>query len=190
MTKAAAKAKVATKVAALALALFVLGLSATAVSAQWAPTSATFVFAAPVDKSNCETITAWNDSTDETGTICLNQADSFGGYGSYINIPYQLGFLNGGDLAGCDPIVWGAKNYTTGDGTHAGDTFTVHGSTTCPYYTDEYGASVSHFLDGFSVDVNYLVVRRPPVCYGRRCFRLLTSVVTGGSGEATQVPAS
>jgi hypothetical protein len=172
--------------AVLTLALFVLG--ATAVSAQWAPTSATFVFAAPIDKSNCETITAFNDSTDETGTICLSQGDSLGGYGSYINIPYQLGFLNGGDLAGCDPIVWGAKNYTTGDGTHAGDTFTVHGSTTCPYYTDEYGASVSHFLAGFNVDANYLVVRRR-FCYRGRCFYYLTNILTGGSGEATQVPA-
>jgi hypothetical protein len=172
------------KKAVLALALFVVG--GNAVSAQLAPTSATFTFSGGM--GTCQP-TVYNGDPTLNGWICLNQGDPIGGYGSYLDVPFQLGFLNNGYLAGCNTITWDPKVFTIGNGSHNGDAFTVHGSTTCPYYTDEYGASVSHFLDGFSVDANYTVLQHRS-CNRGRCITYFTNVLLGGNGEATQVPAS
>ena len=110
-------------------------LFATTVHGQNAPPPpATFTFG---PTTACSAIVL-NDDQNLTGTICPYQGDPSGGYGSFIDVPYQLGFLNNGYLAGCDPMVWGQKTFaqrpdgTTGDGTQAGDTFTQPAATTCP----------------------------------------------------------
>jgi hypothetical protein len=158
---------------------------------------ATFVKAQPGDVVRSATftfnsnsaITSWNGSDlanppypYEMGSVSLQTA--FGGsYGSAIDVPWQLGFLNNGFLNPCDSIVWEAKKWVTGDGTHAGDTFTVSGSTTCPYFTGEYGpdSPSANLLDGFSVTALY-VVRQQRTCSRYRCYTYFVNVLQGGAG--------
>lgn len=155
-----------------------------AAKAQAPPANFTFGPGAP-----CSAITSWNGVADaypqDMGAICLNQGDLYGGYGSYIDVPWQLGFLNNGYLAGCDQIAWQPKVFTIGDGTHAGDAFTVAGSTTCPYYTGEYGGVSDNLLDGFSVVASYTVVQRK-TCGRYGCHTYLSNVLTGGTGTVTE----
>jgi hypothetical protein len=147
--------------------------------------SASFTFG---PGATCSTITSLNGApTEQSAGICLHQGDPLGGYGSFIDVPFELGFLNEGYLAGCDPIAFGPKVYTLGDGTHAGDKFTVSGSTTCPYYTGEYGAYLDsdHRLDGFSVTANY-IISTSRVCGRFGCHTYLTTTLTGGTGEVVE----
>jgi len=112
---------------------------------------------------------------------------SFGG----IDVPFQLGYLNNGMLEPCDPMVWQPKVWTIGDGVtlHDGDAYTVSGSTTCPYFTGEYGPNYppppaqpsTNLLDGFSVTANYVLVKHVSCRYGR-CFTSYTNLLQGGSG--------
>jgi hypothetical protein len=101
----------------------------------------------------------------------------------------KLGFLNSGDLGDCLKITnWGPRVFTSGDGKHAGDTFTVSGSTTCPYYTGEYGGASNNLLDGFSVVASY-VVKQNKSCGNGHCIYYFTYPLTGGTGtvqETTQ----
>jgi hypothetical protein len=179
------------KKAALALALFVVGGNAVSVQ-QFVPTSATFSFTAPTHNAVCEVITSWNGVPNaypqDMGAVCFNGDN---GYGSSLFVPSELGFLNNGFLSPCDAIAWDPKNFTLGDGTHSGDLFSVHGSAACPYFVDEYGADVSHFLVSFTVDANYQVVIK--TVYSPRSHRYVSTLgyaLLGGSGEVTQVPAS
>jgi hypothetical protein len=175
-------------------ALVVLAsLSAIPAAAQihFEPTSATFAFGGGT--AACQPITEWNGVPNaypyDMGSICLTSGDGRGSYGSFLGIPNELGFLNNGLLEGCDPIAWDPKIYTIGDGKHAGDTFTQHGVTTCPYYTDEYGIDVSHFLDGFSADTTYVVVL-VRVYVPRKGYQYVPSPrLAGGTGTATQIVA-
>lgn len=133
----------------------------------------------------CSSITSWNGDPnafpEDRGSICLGQGDPYGGYGSSIDVPFQLGFLNNGYLAGCNPLAWGPKTFTIGNGTHNGDAFTVAGSTTCPYYTGEYGGASDYLLAGFSVVAHYTVVQHRS-CYRGHCITYFSNVLQGGTG--------
>jgi hypothetical protein len=139
----------------------------------------------------CSTITSWNGNPNaypyEMGGICLSQGDPSGGPGSYIDVPFQLGFLNNGYLADCNSIAWQSKVFTQGDGTHAGDSYTIAGSTTCPYYTGEYGTyqDSNNRLDGFNVVASY-TIQQFRSCSRYGCHYYLKSVLTGGTGEVVE----
>src|SRR5580700_234601 len=139
------------------------------VQAQAVPSSDTFTFNG---STPCSAITSWNGDptaySEDRGTICLTQGGTGGGYGSAIEVPFQLGFLNNGYLSPCDPITFGPKVWTKGDGTHDGDTFTLSGSTTCPYFTGEYGGTSDNLLDGFSVVADYTHVAHSYYYHGRK----------------------
>lgn len=161
--------------------VFVLAVLSFAVSAkaQTVVLSNNFTFAAG---SPCSAVTY---DTGGIGTICLNQGDTYGGYGSFLDVPFQLGYLNNGYLS-CDPLVWQPKLWSIGDGTHNGDVFSVAGITTCPYYTGEYGTDFNsnNRLEGFSVIANYTVVEHRS-CYRGRCINYFTNVLQGGTGTVT-----
>ncbi len=165
-----------------------LVLSAPSAKAQTVVLSDNFTFNGTTP---CSSITSWNGNPNaypqDMGGICLNQGDSYGGYGSFLDVPFQLGFLNNGYLAGCNPLAWGAKTFTIGDGTHNGDAFTVAGNTTCPYYTGEYGGASNNLLVGFNVVASYTVVQHRS-CNRGRCITYFTNVLQGGTGtvEETQ----
>jgi uncharacterized protein YceK len=168
------------------LLLFVaLTLSGVSAKAQTVVLSDTFTFNGTIP---CSTITSLDGSTagypNSIGTICLNQGDPSGGYGSFLDVPFQLGYLNNGYLS-CDPLAWQPKLWTLGDGTHNGDTFSVTGSTTCPYYTGEYGGSSNNLSIGFSVVANYTVVEHRS-CYRGRCINYFTNILQGGTGTVTE----
>jgi hypothetical protein len=140
----------------------------------------------------CESITSWNGDSNafpnEMGGICLHQVDPLTGLaGSYIDVPFQLGFLNNGYLAGCNVISWQTKVFTLGDGTHAGDTYTTAGSTSCPYYTGEYGTyqDSNQRLDGFNVVADY-TMKQFRTCGRYGCHNYLQPVLTGGTGEVVE----
>jgi hypothetical protein len=182
----------------LALAVLFVAVAAQA-QAQNPPPPANFTFAGTPILPNgtmnpCSNILTWNGSDPanppypyEMGAVCLHQGDSSGGYGSYLDVPFQLGFLNNGYLAGCNPLAWGAKVFTIGDGTHNGDAFVVPGTTTCPYYTGEYGTyeNSNNLLVGWSVVASYTVVKRTS-CNRGRCVTYFTNVLTGGSGTVQE----
>src|SRR5215472_12021457 len=119
---------------AIALAIAILGLASftAAQDRSQGGFSDTFVF----DRNS--QITSWDGSDPsappypgDMGAVSLRT--SFGGsYGSAIDAPFQLGYLNNGFLAPCDPLTLGPKVWTIGDGTNIGDTFTQYGATTCP----------------------------------------------------------
>ena len=165
------------------LALLVVGLFAVPARAQTIVLSATFTFGSTV---TCSNITSWNGGStaypEDMGSICPNQGDLYGGYGSFLDVPWQLGFLNNGYLAGCNPLTNGQKTFTSGDGTHNGDTFTWPASTTCPYYTTAGGLSV-----GFSIVGSFTVAKHQSCRYGR-CITWFTNVLNSGTGivEETQ----
>jgi hypothetical protein len=98
--------------------LALLAESAPSARAQTVVLSDDFTFSGT---SPCSSVTSWNGDPNaypyEMGSICLNQGDSYGGYGSFLDVPFQLGFLNNGYLAGCNPLSWGPKAFTIGDGT-------------------------------------------------------------------------
>jgi hypothetical protein len=178
------------RLAVLSALLFV----AVAAQAQTPPPPAEFTFAGTPPLPNgttpaCSAITSWNgDSTiypEDRGAICLYQGSPSGGYGAYLSVPWQLGFLNNGFLEGCDPLKWDSKVFTIGNGTHAGDAFTVAGSTTCPYYVCEYGCATSDYLVGWSVVASYTVIQRKSCNLGR-CVTYLTNVLTGGTGTVEE----
>src|ERR1700675_1067051 len=164
------------------------------VQAQQLPPSADFVFAGdPLTPAGtiqpCSGITAWNGDTQayaqDMGSICLHQGDLYGGSGSYLDVPWQLGFLNNGYLAGCNALTWDARIFSIGDGTHPGDAFTQAGSTTCPYYTGEYGGDSDNILVSWSVVASYTVVQRRS-CSRYRCTTYLTNVLLGGTGTVQE----
>lgn len=164
------------------LALLVVG--ACTLRAQSVTKSATFTFGSPAP---CAAITVWNGVPaaypEDMGTICPNQGDPSGGYGSFLSVPFQLGFLNNGYLAGCNPLTWGQKTFTTGDGTHAGDAFTQPAITSCPYYTGEYGNP--GLSVGWSIVANFTVVKRT-YCGRYGCHSFLSNVMTGGTGAVQE----
>ena len=185
------------KIALLIVAVFLCAVSVKAQTVR----SDTFLFAAPsTPTATCEQITSW-DGTDpaippypyDMGSICLSTGDGAPtSPGSGIFVPFQLGYLNNGDLAGCDAIVWQPKVWVAGDGTHAGDKYTISGSTTCPYYTGEYGpdSPSAHLLDGFSVVADYTMVQKRACPRFRPCYYYLVGVLQGGEGvvEETELP--
>jgi hypothetical protein len=134
--------------------------------------SATLTFGAP-GSSNCSRITEWNGVTnaypEDMGEVCFNFYPNF--Y-SGILIPWQLGFPNNGFLPTCEPTVWGAKTYTKGNGTQAGDTFSQTMTATCPY-------NVTLEVTGS------FVVEQITHCYYRRCFTTYANVLESGSGTVT-----
>ena len=169
------------------LALLVVG---TTLSAQSVVKSATFTFGSPASSTaTCFPITSWNGVPDaypeDMGAMCPNQGDPNGGYGSFLDVPFQLGFLNNGYLAGCNPLTWGQKTFTTGDGTHAGDAFTQPAITSCPYYTGEYGGSSNNLSVGWSIVANFTVVKHT-YCGRYGCHSFLSNVLTGGTGMVSE----
>jgi hypothetical protein len=172
------------RLATLILAL--VGLCPIVVGAQ----AGTVVLSATFTFDSSSAITVWNDVPnaypEDMGAVSLNSAFG-GGFGSSLDVPFQLGFLNNGYLADCNPLAWGQKTYTVGDGTHNGDAFTVSGSTTCPYYTGEYGTyeNSDNLLVGWSAVANYTMVQHKS-CYRGRCITYFTSVLQGGNGVVTE----
>jgi hypothetical protein len=136
-------------------------------------------------------ITEWNSVPNaypyDMGSVSL--LSSFGGsYGSAIDVPSELGYLNNGFLAPCDPMVFSLKVWTIGDGTHIGDAFTQHSTTTCPYFTGEWGTYLNsnNRLDGFSVDASYVYVKGPRTCPRfKPCYYPVVVTLAGGSGTVT-----
>jgi len=182
------------------LTFALLALSATISNAQTVVKSHTFAFTGPVPANAlCDQITSWDGSDPayppypgDMGAICLYSGDGAPtSPGSGLYTPYALGYLNNGDLAGCDSIVWGPKVWTVGDGTHTGDKYSISGSTTCPYYTGEYGPNSpsAHLLDGFQVTANYTITKRVSCRYSR-CFTSYLATLLGGTGvaEETELP--
>jgi hypothetical protein len=137
----------------------------------------------------CSAITTWNGNPNaypgDMGAICLAQGDAEGGGGSYLDVPWQFGFLNNGYLAGCDPIAWGSKTFTIGNGTHVGDAYTMAGTTACPYYTGEYGGASDNLAVGFSVTASYVVGTKCNY-YRGRCIPYFVNVLQGGSGTVVE----
>lgn len=173
------------KLSSLLVLAFTLLLAVSA-KAQTVSFSDTFAF------NNNSQITSWNGSDPanppypyEMGAVSLNSSFG-GGYGSAIDVPFQLGYLNNGYLSPCNPIAFGAKVWTKGDGTHTGDTFSVSGSATCPYFTGEYGnyENSNNRLDGFSVTANYIRTAHTACRYGR-CTTYYTDTLQGGTGTVT-----
>lgn len=177
----------------LAGSLFIFSFAIGA-SAQTVTKSDTFTFTTGAVISryalppSCGAITEWDGVTnaypEEMGGVCLSIP---GGYGASIDVPFQLGYLNDGYLSPCDPISnWSAKTFTLGDGTHNGDVFTVTGSTTCPYFTGEYGTDYNsnNRLEGFSVTASYTVFKYAS-CYRGRCSTMTEYFLTGGTGMVT-----
>jgi hypothetical protein len=173
------------KRALLAVAVL-LSFVAVSAKAQTLSFSDAFVF------NSASQITSWNGSDPanppypgEMGYVSLNRSFG-GGYGSAIDVPFQLGFLNNGYLSPCDPIAFGPRKWTIGDGTHSGDTFNVSGSTTCPYFTGEYGTydNSNNRLDGFSVTASYVRTVHTSCRYGR-CTTYYTDTLQGGTGIVT-----
>lgn len=167
------------KRAILGLAMLVFG--ATAAQAQL---SNNFAFDAT------GAITEWdgvpNAYPEDMGGVKLTPIT--GGYGSGIDVPWQLGYLNNGFLEPCNPITWGAKVWTKGTGSSIGDTFTVHGVTTCPDFTGEYGTGYNsnNRLEGFSVDANYKLAQGNRVCPRYRpCYYQVINALQGGTGTVT-----
>jgi hypothetical protein len=164
------------------LALFVMGITVST-KAQTITRSATFTFGSPAP---CSNITSWNgvaNAYPDMGGICPYQGDTYGGYGSFLDVPFQLGFLNNGYLAGCNPLTWGQKTFTNGDGTHAGDTFTQPAVTNCPYYTGEYGdPSLSV---GWSIVGSFAVVSHT-YCGRYGCHTFLSTVLKSGTGVVVE----
>lgn len=154
------------------------------------PHSDTFTFAGLAGNATCSDILSWDGVTDaypeDMGAICLNQGDPGGGFGSFVDVPFQLGYLNNGYLAGCNAITFGPKVFSIGDGTHTGDAFSISGSTTCPGYTGEWGNYLdsNNRLDGFNVTANYTVAKRTS-CYRGRCTTFYTNTLQGGTGVVT-----
>lgn len=146
--------------------------------------SATFTFGGNSNGQGCVDNTSWNgDSTtyaQDMGAICFNQADPDSGptNASYLDVPWQLGFPNNGFLDSCNGLSWGPKRYTTGDGTHTGDSYTESASTTCPYQ------STPTQTVGFSFTATYSIVKHQSCRYGR-CFTWYVSTLLGGSGTVT-----
>jgi hypothetical protein len=170
----------------LAAVVMLLGLAGVS-RAQTVVRSDTFEF------DRTQAIISWDGSNPadppypyEMGSISLNSALG-GGYGAGIDVPWQLGYLNNGFLQACNPIAFGPKVWTIGDGTQTGDAFNVSGSTTCPYYTGEYGpdSPSANLLDGFSVTANYTVIKHVSCRYGR-CITYYSNVLQGGTGTVQE----
>lgn len=171
----------------LILAVIVmLSLFAVQVRAQTVVLSDTFAF------DNNSQITSWNGSDPanplypgEMGAVSLTSSFG-GGYGSAIDVPWQFGFLNNGYLSPCNPIVFGPKTWTAGNGTHSGDVYNVSGSTTCPYFTGEYGNDYNseNRLDGFSVTATYVHTVHTS-CSRGRCVNYFIDTLQGGTGTVT-----
>jgi hypothetical protein len=164
------------------LALLTLSVPLCAQNLTFYPRTDTFVF----DKAG--EITSWDGSDSANPPYpysmgSVNLSSPFPG----IDIPFQLGYLNNGFLQPCDPIAWEAKVWVIGDGTHKGDTYTLSGSTACPYFTGEYGASGNSYniADSFSVVATY-VRNFIKTCGHGHCIVLPKDTLSGGTGVAQQ----
>ena len=171
----------------IALAVLALSLLAVSAKAQAVPASDTFTF------NSSSQITSWNGSDPanppypyEMGAVSLTSSFG-GGYGSAIDVPFQFGFLNNGYLSPCNPIAFGPKTWIVGNGTHSGDVYSVSGSTTCPYFTGEYGNydNSNNLLDGFSVVATYVHTGHTSCRYGR-CITYYIDVLRDGTGTITE----
>jgi len=118
----------------------------------------------------------------QMGGVILNNVGISG-----IDVPFQLGYLNNGFLEPCNPAAWGVKTWTIGDGTNAGDTYTVSASTTCPYFTGEYGnyENSNNRLDGFSITATYVRTFKR-TCGRYRCVTFPVDTLQGGTGTITE----
>jgi hypothetical protein len=167
------------------LAVLAMLMCAVGAKGQAVPSSDTFTFGGST--STCASITSWNGDPNiyalDRGAVCLHSSVG-GGYGSAIEVPFQLGFLNNGFLVPCDPFTF-TKAWTSGDGTHDGDTFTLTGATTCPYFTGEYGGYSDNLLDGFSVVASYTHVAHSYYYRGRK-YTYFTDVLEGGTGMVSE----
>jgi hypothetical protein len=138
----------------------------------------------------CASITAWNGIPNaypqDMGGVCLgNSGSPYAPLSASLSAPWQLGFLNNGDLAACAEMTFGPKVFSVGDGTHVGDVYTLVGSTSCPYYTGEYGGASDNLTVGFSVVASYVIGTKCNY-YRGRCVPVLISVLEGGTGTVTE----
>ena len=170
-----------------ALSLLFLLMSTAMFAQTFSPRTDTFVF------NNQSAITSWDGSDPANppypygmGAVCLTSICG-GGYGSGIEIPFQLGYLNNGFLSPCNALTFSGKTWVIGDGTHNGDTYVITGSTLCPYFTGEYGTSGNSYniLDGFSVSVKY-VRNFQRLCGRTGCHLFPVDMLQSGTGVAQQ----
>lgn len=133
--------------------LLLASLSATAVSAQ----TATFTWNGDATNGvNLATIDGQptNPATGYGGGIQLTNGYML----SLLDLPESLGFPNNGYLDCETVITWGSKVWVIGDGTHAGDSYTITGTTSCPQWNGttninvtEYRRMVAHRYCRYSV---------------------------------------
>jgi hypothetical protein len=135
-------------------------------------------------------ITTWNGVTNAypyaMGSVSLVNVNY---YGSGIDVPFQLGYLNNGELLSCLPMNFGPQIWTIGTGTAVGDTFFQSSTTTCPYYTGEYETYLNsnNRLDGFSVVAKYVyVLSNKRICPRfKPCYYPIIPKLAGGTGTIT-----
>jgi len=175
------------KKSVLPLLLLVMSSLSFAQQADFQPRSDTFTFNAQ------SSITTWDGSDPANPPYpyhmgSVNLTNPFPG----INVPFELGYLNNGGLEPCDPLAWGTKTWIIGTGTKTGDSYVIPASTTCPYFTGEYGTYLNseNFLDGFNILVAY--IRTFHTVCGRfvGCHQVPSDAVSGGTGTVTQTDIS
>jgi hypothetical protein len=84
--------------------------------------TATFTFGPIPSGQTCASNLTWNGAAVAyPGNVCFNLYPS---PWSSIAIPQNFGFPNDGYLQDCYPTIWGPQNWTSGNQTTAGSTFT------------------------------------------------------------------
>lgn len=109
-----------------------------------------------------------NQATGWTGAIQTN--------GNFLlELPESLGFPNNGYLDACNPLTYGAKQWTVGNGTHPGDTYVLPVSTACTLWNGNVSVSFTETWQ--------MVQRR--YCGNGVCRTYLVATMQGGAGTAT-----
>lgn len=126
-------------------------------------------------------ITGWSGTGG--GEVCYGSDY----YGANIDVPFQLGFLNNGYLDPCSQMHFGAPVWLKGNATTVGSIYYINGSTTCPYFTGEYGTDFNSNdrLDGFTVMIEHSIASSYKTCRLGRCVTHYVDIVTGGTGTIT-----
>ena len=127
----------------------------------------------PKSLNGCVNNTSWNGTSyPDNGEFCINYEATVSG----ITIPYELGFPNNGYLLQSCTMSFGAPVYTNGNGTHAGDTFSISGAAVC-----KDNVNITTFTQ------NFVVTKVVTTCRYGRCLTDVDYSLVGGSGTATVI---